>query len=149
MNNPFLNFIFLMFSLRDDFLPVRMHNITRRGRVEFSRVHWCSSSNHETMSSQVHGRNFICQHSLYHVQVRDTRVTIIVSLTKHIWHHPHFGSPKIVEHKTRLTFADLELLRFTRTYSRRFYILKIFVYRKDSSQPHQTAIHTTLLCFDN
>lgn len=88
-----------------------------------SNFHACVDARVLKSRNDVHGRNFISQYSLSHVQVRDTRLTIIVSLMKHKRHRPHSGSPRIVEHKTRLTFADLERLRLASSF--RSYILKI------------------------
>lgn len=80
----------------------------------------------------------------FHVQVCDTRLTIIVSLTKHIQHRPHSDSPKIVKHEMRLTFAELQLLRL-RACSLRFYILEILTYPKGSFASKSIQLYAAVI----
>lgn len=96
---------------RDDFPPV----VFRRRRVKCSRVHRCSSAQITKRRHRKCTANFICRHVLsLSLSLGDARLTIIVSLAKHIRHRPHSGSAKIRRaHKGRLTSADAELLRFS------------------------------------
>lgn len=64
--------------------------------------------NRETTSS---AESHLCEHSLSHVRVCDTRLTIIVSLTKRARHRPHSGSLGIVEHKRGWLSRSFEFRR--------------------------------------